>query len=122
MNEDFGESFKGRRTRRISPKLRERQRENPSIRKESVTRFFLMDMLSSREEFGRETFQLVGNIGRIRNISQKTCYKRSPDIRKNREFVFPVADGTAKLSGRDYELQESTLRRESTVMRENLKG
>ena len=26
--------------------------------------------------------------------------------RKNREFVFPVTDGSAKLSGRDYEFQE----------------
>ena len=38
------------------------------------------------------------------------------------EFVFPVADGSAKLSGRDDEFQEPTLRRESTVRRENLSG
>ena len=31
-------------------------------------------------------------------------------------------DGSAKLSGRDYEFQEPTLRRESTVRRESLKG
>ena len=37
-------------------------------------------------------------------------------------FVFPVADGSAKLSGRDYEFQEATLRRESTVKRDNLSG
>ena len=40
----------------------------------------------------------------------------------NGEFVFPLADGSAKLSGRDYEFQEPTLRRESTVRRENLSG
>ena len=34
---------------------------------------------------------------------------------KDDEFIFPVADGTAKLSGRDYEFRESTLRREPTV-------
>ena len=34
------------------------------------------------------------------------------------EFVFPVADGSVKLSGRDYEFQESALRREQTVRRE----
>ena len=41
---------------------------------------------------------------------------------KHGEFVFPVTDGSATLSGRDYEFQESTLRRESTVRRENLKA
>ena len=29
---------------------------------------------------------------------------------KDREFMFLVADGSAKLSGRDYEFQEPTLR------------
>ena len=33
-----------------------------------------------------------------------------------------MADGSAKKSGRDYEFQEPTLRRESTVRRENLSG
>ena len=33
-----------------------------------------------------------------------------------------VADGAAQLSGRDYEFQEPTLGRESTVRRENLSG
>ena len=33
-----------------------------------------------------------------------------------------MADGSEKLSGRDYEFQEPTLRRESTVKRENLSG
>ena len=41
---------------------------------------------------------------------------------KKGEFVFLVADGSAKLSGRDYEFQEPTLRRESTVRRENFSG
>ena len=35
------------------------------------------------------------------------------------EFKFPVADGTAKLSGRDYEFREPTLRREPTVRSED---
>ena len=35
---------------------------------------------------------------------------------------FPKADDPAKLSGRDYEFQEPTLRWESTVRRENLSG
>ena len=33
-----------------------------------------------------------------------------------------MVDGTAKSSGRDYEFQESTPRRQSTVRRENLSG
>ena len=39
---------------------------------------------------------------------------------KDGEFIFPVADGSTNLLGRDYEFQEPTLRRESTVKRENL--
>ena len=34
---------------------------------------------------------------------------------KDDEFVFPFADGTAKLSGRDYEFRVPTLRREQPV-------
>ena len=36
--------------------------------------------------------------------------------------MFLVADGSAKLPGRDYEFQEPALRRESTVKRKNLSG
>ena len=38
---------------------------------------------------------------------------------KDDEFIFPTADGTAKLSGRDYEFREPTLRQEPTVRSEN---
>ena len=41
---------------------------------------------------------------------------------KDGEIVFPVAYGSATLSGRDYEFQEPTLRREHTVRREYLSG
>ena len=41
---------------------------------------------------------------------------------RDEEFVFPVADGSAKLSGRNHEFQEHTLRREFTSRRENLSG
>ena len=41
---------------------------------------------------------------------------------KDDEFVFPTADGTAKLSGRDYEFRVPTLRREQLVRSENLSG
>ena len=38
---------------------------------------------------------------------------------KRDDFTFPVADGTAKLPGRDYEHREPTLRRERTVRSED---
>ena len=41
---------------------------------------------------------------------------------KDGEFVFPVADASAKLTEKDHEFQEPTLRRESTVRRESLSG
>ena len=41
---------------------------------------------------------------------------------KDGEIVFPVADGSATLFGRDYDFQEPTLRQESIVKRENLIG
>ena len=46
----------------------------------------------------------------------------SPDIPKTGEFAFLVSDGSAKLSGWEYDFQEPTLWRESTVRRENLSG
>ena len=41
---------------------------------------------------------------------------------KGDKCIFPVADGTAKLSGKDYEFREPTLTRERTVRRENISG
>ena len=41
---------------------------------------------------------------------------------KDEEFIFPVADGTTKLSGRDYDFRESTLRREQTARSEDFSG
>ena len=38
------------------------------------------------------------------------------------EVVFPIADGTAKLLGRDHEVRESTVRREQPVGSEDLSG
>ena len=38
---------------------------------------------------------------------------------KGNEFIFPAADGTAKLSGGDYEFREPTLRREQTARSED---
>ena len=43
-------------------------------------------------------------------------------IQQDGEFAFPVANDSAKLSGRNYEFQGSTLRRESFVRKENFSG
>ena len=64
----------------------------------------------------------IGKVRCIRNISQKTECDRRPDNPKRWRNIFPKADDPAKLSGRDYEFQEPTLRWESTVRRENLSG
>ena len=40
-------------------------------------------------------------------------------IRQDDEFIFPFADGTAKLSSTDYEFREPTRRREPTVRSED---
>ena len=44
-------------------------------------------------------FGRFGKDGRIRNLSSKNQRERSIDNTKGEEFIFPVADGTAKLSG-----------------------
>ena len=41
---------------------------------------------------------------------------------KEEEFIFPIADGTAKLLGRDYEFREPTQRQAQTVRSEDLSG
>ena len=41
---------------------------------------------------------------------------------RDEESVFLAADGSAKLSGRNYKFQEPTMRRESIVRRENISG
>ena len=41
---------------------------------------------------------------------------------KDGEFTFRIADGTARLSGRDYEFRLPTLRREELVRSEDLSG
>ena len=63
-------------------------------------------MSCSRGEFGKEA---------IADLEDLDC-ERSTDIN---EFIFPVADGTAKLPGRDHEFREPTVRREQTVRSED---
>ena len=68
-------------------------------------------------------YQGIGKDGRIRILHSENQCERSIDITKKRdEFIFPIAHGTAKLSGRFYEIREPTLRREQTVRREGFRG
>ena len=41
---------------------------------------------------------------------------------RSEDFIFPIADGTAKLSGRDHEFREPTLMWEQPVRSEDLSG
>ena len=61
-------------------------------------------------------------VGCIRYLSSKNKRKRSMDRKKDDEFIFPVADATAKLSGTDYEFRVPTPRRELTVRIEDFSG
>ena len=71
---------------------------------------------------------LIADIEELEKLDASEIYSRRLNAKevlinqKDGEFVFPVADGSAKLSGRDYEFQEPTLTRESTVRRETLIG
>ena len=84
-------------------------------------------MLCSRGGIWDEDI-LIAEIEELEKLDASETYPRrlnAKEVRitqKDGEFVSLVADGSAKLSGRDYELQEPTLRRESTVKKESLNG
>ena len=84
------------------------------------------DMLCSRRIW--EDDILIAEIEELAKLDASEMYPRRVNAKdvlitqKDGEFIFPVADGSAKLSGRDYEFQEPTLRRKSTVKRENISG
>ena len=71
---------------------------------------------------------LIADIEELGKLDASEIYPRRLNAKevlltqKDGEFVFSVADGSAKISGRDYEFQEPTLRLESTVKRVNLSG
>ena len=127
----FGESFKGPviffdALIGYLTKLRERQSTNSSICKEIVTKNL------SRICFDRgwiwEEKILTAEIEELEKLDASETYTRRLNAKevlitqRDEQFVSPMADGSAKLSGRNCEFQELTLRRESTVRRENLSG
>ena len=69
----------------------------------------------------------AGNFGRVRNRCSKAQCKRGNNApRKGEHFIFPIADGTVKLSGRAYGIRKSALMRDQVVrsqdLREELQG
>ena len=71
---------------------------------------------------------LIAVIEELENLEASEVYPERLNAKevlitqRKGELVLLVADGTAKLSGRDHEFQEPTLRREQTVRRESFSG
>ena len=86
----------------------------------------LADGKSQNERRFWEEDILIAEIEELEKLDASETYPRKLNAKevlktqKDGELKFPVADGSAKLPGRDYEFQEPTLRREFTVRRENL--
>ena len=64
---------------------------------------------------------LIADLEELKNMEASAIYPRRTNAKETLirptgdEFILPVADATAKLSGRDYEFREPTPRREPTV-------
>ena len=101
----------------------ERQSENSSIWKESITRN-LPRICSDRGVNLEERYSDCWSwrIGKVGCINLNFRRLNAKEVLITQKFVFLVTDGSATLSVRDYEFQKPTLRRESTVRRENLSG
>ena len=70
---------------------------------------------------------LIADIEELVKLDASEIYPRRLNakevlITRDEKFVIPTADVSATLSGRSYEFQEPTLRREPTARRENLSG
>ena len=131
MNEDSGIFFLRTTysiwcTGRIPLKFRERQSWNSSIRRESITRNLPWTCFDRGRNWRGDI--LTADMEELEKLDASEIYPRRLNEKevlithKDGEFVFPVADGSASLSGRDHEFQEPTLRREPTVRRKNLSG
>ena len=81
-----------------------------------------LGMSWSREEFGKEILEDLEELEASEIYPRRINAKELLIRQKDDEFIFPVADGTAKLSGRDYDFREPTLRREQTVRSQDLSG
>ena len=106
--------------------LRERQSTNSSIWKKIITRNFIGYALIAGRIWKGDI--LIADIEELVKLDAPEIYPRRLNAKeflitqRDEKFVIPTADGSATLSGRSYEFQEPTLRREPTVRRENLSG
>ena len=88
----------------------------------------VQDMLCSQEEFGKKIGILIAEIGELEKLDAAGTYPRRLNAKEvlitQKRWRICISCGRwfRKLSGRDCEFQEPTLRRESTVRRENLSG
>ena len=69
---------------------------------------------------------MIADVEDLENMDASNIYLRRINAKevliRQEEFIFPIADGTAKFSATDCEFREPTLRREPTVRREDLSG
>ena len=68
---------------------------------------------------------LVADIEKLEKMDASEIYPRrinAKEVHMERIFYILVADGTAKLSGREHEFREPTRRREQTVESEDFSG
>ena len=113
--------------RNVQDLLTDGNSENPTIRKESITRNFFIGYALIAGRIWKGDILIADN-EELEQLDASEIYPRRLNAKgflrsqKKGEFVSPVADGSAKLSGRDYAFQEPTRRRESTVRRENRSG
>ena len=127
----FGEPFKGPTipflsNGWISPDFNTRSIKTSSIWQERETRNLSWVCIDRGEIWKGDILLRISRIGK-RWAHQKIFLHRinAKEVlisHKGEEFMFPIADGTTKLSGRDYEFRESTPRPEQTVGSEDLSG
>ena len=124
-------SFKGtiipfRSSGWISSDLDKRSIKIFSIWQEKITSNFLGHELTAGGIWKGDV--LVADNEEVENIGASDIYPRRIKAKevlisqKDDEFIFPIADGTAKLSGRDYKFRVPSLRREQLVRSEDLRG
>ena len=105
---------------RVPSDFNKRSIQTSPIWEDSFYLEYALDMHWLRWEFGHVVFWLLiwknWSNGRIRYLAATSQWKRSTDLTEVRRFSM------AKLSGRDCEFRETTLRRERTVSREDSYG
>ena len=87
----------------------------PPIWQESFTWNVPRICIHRGEDFGKEilwsqTFRNWKTWTRQKSTLEESMQKKSIDTTKGEDCIFPVADGTAKLSGRDHECREPAWR------------